>query len=498
MEKAGGISVVNSNLAYKTKAPHITETITTDSPLKWCAVSLSDVVYRGKRLEASVFDVEAKQARQVIKKGKYPLTTIGGEKGLTNSYTCGRFKRIWVEKSNLPIYQPSSIVDIKPTPDGYISHLTKTNIEALRVSQGQILMTCSGTIGKVSYVSKTLDKKIFSHDLLRINCKSQFDQGYIYAYLKSKIGNKILLTNSYGAVITHIESEHLATVPIPDAPDKIKKRIHDLIVHSYELRDESNELIDEATKLLIEELHLPKLYEFEVEDYKKNAPVETFNVKLSEMNGRADASYHVPIVDAIVEHLQKYADEVTTIGDSRISKDVVLPGRFKRVYVDEGYGVKFIGGKEIQQLDPSSEKYLSKRAHKKQLDGALGIKENSILTPARGSLGEVALSCKHFQNWAISDNMMQILSSQSIVGYLYVFLNSEYGKTLIRRFTYGGVVDAIEPFHIQQVQIPLLKNKDIQSKINSLALEANEKRYEAYLAEQKALKIMDEEVIYAK
>ena len=157
-----------------------------------------------------------------------------------------------------------------------------------------------------------------------------------------------------------------------------------------------------------------------------------------------------------------------------------------------------MGGKEINQLDPSSEKYLSKKAHSKQLEGALGIKANSILTPARGSLGEVVLPCKHFLNWAISDNMMQILSKEDICGYVYIFLNSDYGKALIQRFTYGGVVDAIEPWHIQQVQIPLLKNKEIQARINELALQANQKRYEAYLLEQRALKVMDDEVIYAK
>ena len=93
---------------------------------------------------------------------------------------------------------------------------------------------------------------------------------------------------------------------------------------------------------------------------------------------------------------------------------------------------------------------------------------------------------------------MQILSFDSICGYLYIFLNTEYGKTLIQRFTYGGVVDAIEPEHIKQVVIPLLKNKDEQKRINDLALEANQKRYEAYLLEQQALEIMDNEVIFAK
>ena len=51
---------------------------------------------------------------------------------------------------------------------------------------------------------------------------------------------------------------------------------------------------------------------------------------------------------------------------------------------------------------------------------------------------------------------------------------------------------------LASVEIPLLKNEDIQKKINGLALEANKKRYEAYLLEQEALRIMDEEVIYAR
>lgn len=490
--------MVNDNLAYQIAATPEENVLIDEAPVKWCTISLSEIIERGKRLEASVYDVEAKHAREIIADGKYPLTTLGGTDGMTTSYTGARFKRIWVEKSDYPIYQPSTIMDIKPSPDGYISAITDTDINALRVSKGQVLMTCSGTIGKVSFVSDTMDNLIFSHDLLRINCKNPSDAGYVYAYLKSKVGNKILLTNSYGAVITHIEPEHLASVPIPNAPDPLKIKIGNLISQSYALRDESNDLIDEATKLLIDELQLPAIEDFNVRYFKKGAQVDTFSVKLSDMGYRLDASYHIPIVNAIVNHLGRYAEELTTIGDSRISQAVVLPGRFKRVYVENEYGVKFLGGKEMNQLDPSSEKYLSKKAHAEQLKGALGIKKHSILTPARGTLGSVVMPCKHFHNWAISDNMMQIFSNEEIYGYLYIFLNSEYGKVLIRRFTYGGVVDAIEPWHIQQVTIPLLKNHDIQKKINDLALEANEKRYEAYKLEQKALEIMDKEVIYAK
>ena len=284
MEGAGGIVMVTLdaiNMPHDDTQPlEIAET-----PLKFCTVTLSDVMSRGKRLEASVFDVEAKQARAAVEQGKYPVKKIGGNYGLGSSYVCGRFKRIWVDRSDLPIFQPSSITEIFPKPDGYISHKTQTNIDALRVHKGQVLMTCSGTIGKVSYVSRTLDNQIFSHDLLRINTKNPDDAGYVYAYLKSYTGNKILLTNSYGAVITHIEPEHLATVPIPDAPVSIKKRINDLIVGSYEMRDESNDLIEEATELLVKELQFPDIHDFKADLYKKSDGVSVFDVKLSKMNG---------------------------------------------------------------------------------------------------------------------------------------------------------------------------------------------------------------------
>lgn len=487
------------NLARKLDNAPKAEIEISEAPVKWCSVSLAEMVERGKRFEASVFDVEARQAWDLINNNKYPITSLGGTNGLTTSYTCGRFKRIWVMKSEYPIYQPSSVVDLKPTPDGYISKKTKVDIDSLRVHKGQILLTCSGTIGKVSLVSKTLDNAIFSHDLLRIDCKNLVDVGYIYTYLKSKIGSQILITNKYGAVITHIESEHLDTVPIPNAPDAIKSKINDLIIQSYALRDESNALIDQAQALLVKELNLPPISEIKVDTLDKSKSVQTFNVKLSEMAGRADASYHVPIVDAIVDILKKNAAEVTTVGDERISKSVVLAGVFKRTYVEEEYGYPFLGGKEITQLNPKTEKFLSKAIHKSRYEKELKVTENTVLVTDRGTIGTVALVPKHWNNYAVSQNVLKLIpANNDIAGYIYVFLSSECGGILLRRQTYGSVVDMIDNHSLEMVEFPILKNQDVQKQINDLALQANEKRYQAYLLEQEALKVLDEEVIYAE
>ena len=106
-------------------------------------MKLSDVQARGGRLEASFFDADALNARQAVIKNSVTFSD------LATAYVCGRFKRVWVKHSELPIYQPSAITELRPKPDGYISRQTEIDIDALRVHAGQVLLTCSGTIGKI-------------------------------------------------------------------------------------------------------------------------------------------------------------------------------------------------------------------------------------------------------------------------------------------------------------------------------------------------------------
>jgi type I restriction enzyme S subunit len=128
--------------------------------VKWCAVPLSDVAKGDKRLDASFYNIQGRQARGAIKKCRYASRPLCGT-GLADAYTCGRFKRVWLTFSALPIFLPSSITDIKPQPDGYLSRITKADTDELRVKKNQILITCSGSIGKIALVSRTLNNQIF-------------------------------------------------------------------------------------------------------------------------------------------------------------------------------------------------------------------------------------------------------------------------------------------------------------------------------------------------
>jgi type I restriction enzyme S subunit len=321
------------------------------------------------------------------------------------------------------------------------------------------------------------------------------DASFLYAYLKSEIGNTILQTNGYGSVITHIEPEHLTDIPVPNPPDSIKKRIHDLIIRSFDLRDESNELIDRATDLLINELQLPPIHTLKTKRFNNKAEIDNYNVKLSGLNWRLDGSFQVPILNAIIAHLKKHAEELTLLGDGRISNEIILPGRFKRVYVEEGQGRVFFSGRSIMELDPSDKKYLSFAKHNKRIKGQLTIKHNMVLVTCSGTIGKVTFVPKHWDNWAMTHDIIRIIPNAALAGYLYIWLQTEYANKLIQAMAYGSVVPHIEIMHIKEIPVPLLKNKSTQTEINALAFDANKKRYEAYKAERQAMQIFNDEVI---
>jgi len=467
--------------------------------LKWTSVLKSEVEEQKYRLEANVFKVEAKKAKDDLHKCKFPIVPLTGVNGIATAYHRLRFKRVFVDKSDMPIYQPSQITELNPKPEQFISFHTKTDIEALKVREGQILMTCSGTIGKCTMVSQTLAELIFSHDLLRINAKDQVDRGYIYAFCRTEVGQTLLTTNNYGAVISHIEPEHLDHFLLPYPDRNLRKVINEKIQKSFALRDQSNILTKEAEEILIKNLNLPSVDELKPTHFVKHSKLRNYSIKLSQVNNRLDASYHIPEVDSIVDYLLDNAASVTPLNSAKISKEIILPGRFKRHYVDKEYGTVFLGGKQIYELDPYNKKYLSIKKHGSRIESQLFLEENMIAVTCSGTIGKVNIIPKHWENWTMSQHVMRVVPlSSDIAGYLYIWLNSDYGKILITRQTYGSVVDEIDSKQLGETPVPILKDSNAMKKINDLALLANKLRAEAYFLEQEAIDMVNSEVIYTQ
>ena len=90
------------------------------STLKWVTVSIQDVVNNDYRLEASCYNIESIKATENLSHLSIPLKPLYGSNGIAEVFNLLRFKRVFVEKSELPIFQPSQITDIYPKPQLFI------------------------------------------------------------------------------------------------------------------------------------------------------------------------------------------------------------------------------------------------------------------------------------------------------------------------------------------------------------------------------------------
>jgi type I restriction enzyme S subunit len=205
----------------------------------------------------------------------------------------------------------------------------------------------------------------------------------------------------------------------------------------------------------------------------------------------------LPIISEIIDILLDNAEVIKPLGDSELTKKILHPFRFKRVYLDDkGNGIPFFGGKGLNELNPSK-KYISINLHSKILP-SLTVKENMIVISRSGTIGKVAIIPQYWNNWIGTDDLLRIVPKyDNIAGYLYMWLSSVYGQICIQRYIYGSVIDHIEIEHIAQIPIPLLKNKDKQKEINDLVLQANKIRTEAFEKEQEAIRLVNDKVIYA-
>lgn len=485
--------MVDGNLAYKFQEvqDEIDYTYLPDE-LKYTSVSLKEVLNNKLRLEANSFSIDSKIAKEKIINNRYGFFYAWSKNGIIDKCFYGaRTKRNYVNKYSegaIGFIGSSEMLEVYPKPIKYLSP-NVINVEQYKVKEGTILISRSGTIGNVALVNRTLARYLISEHAIRIITKNY--PGYLYAYLQTETGKTIVRSNTYGAVVDQIEPQHFENIIVPNAPELLKKEIHELIIESYDLRDKSNELIDQAEQVLYSELQLKPIELLEVEYFDKHVELRNYTTKLSELKLRLDASYHIPATQVILKAIKLRADEVTTLGDKRISTRIILPGRFKRIYVEKHNGIPFFGGKQLLELNPSNIKYLSLDQHSKRIGEQLFLKENMIAVTCSGTIGKVNIIPKHWENWTLNQHVMRIVpANKDIAGYIYCWLNTVYGNMLITRHTYGSVVDEIDERHLSQVEIPLLKNKILQKEINDLVLQANELRYQAHLKEQEAIKKM--------
>ncbi len=124
------------------------------------------------RIDALHYNPAHEDGLRELRESGWPLKPLSD---LATVSLPAQFTRIWADdpKHGYPYVSPTDLMSLfaigKPSKEQrFLSRATDVDVDQLIVREGFLLMTCSGTIGRVYHVPERLDGWLATHDLLRI------------------------------------------------------------------------------------------------------------------------------------------------------------------------------------------------------------------------------------------------------------------------------------------------------------------------------------------
>src|SRR4051794_18778147 len=103
----------------------------------------------------------------------------------------------------------------------------------------------------MAYVRSDMDGLACSEHVIRVvPDPKKIMPGYLYAYLSSSFGVSLVIAGTYGAVIQHVEPNHIFDLPVPIPQKDLQRKVHDLVVLSSRKRVRAKGLLTKAQSLL--------------------------------------------------------------------------------------------------------------------------------------------------------------------------------------------------------------------------------------------------------
>lgn len=412
-------------------------------------------VHSTQRFDPSFHLSDAITLREKVE--NVPFEKVSIADATENVFLGNIFSRIFVKDAEhgIPYLAASDTVLANLDTGRYLSKKQASILSYLMLKKDWIVVTCSGTIGNVTYTNSSFENHIATHDLIRIVPNDEkILRGYLYAFLASKYGYNQLTQSQFGGVVKHINAEHVRNIKVPCFAEFFQEEVNDLVQEAARLREKAADALEYAISFFNTLFPIP---------FKDNCLGKVSSKEImTSINKRFEASFHISEGKDIDKYIKEHY-EWKSLGE--VCSNISRPDIFKRYYVKNG--ITFLGGADIFLATPDSEKRLSKT--KTENISQLAIKEGTILLPRSGTIGNVAWAhAGHAQKLA-SEHVIRLLPNDILrAGYVYAFLASKYGKLLIQRYIFGSVIQHVEPPHLKLIPVPIIDQKtmdDIHDKI---------------------------------
>lgn len=416
----------------------------------------------GRRLDCNPYMSGALEARDALLNLSVPKENLADV--TAKIFHAGREGRRWVEDQEfgVPFFGSSDILNADLASLPLIAKRQVQRTPLFTIRRGWTLITRSGTIGRMSYVRDEMDGLACSEHVLRVVAnESCIQPGYLFAFLSSRYGVPLVVSGTYGAIIQHIEPEHIANVPVPRFGLEFERQVSELIEAAAHQRDIASKKRTEALQEVLSRLQWIGF----------NDPASTSIVSAEAVLRRMDAFHH----STKVLFSSKYLSQCDSVCLGDVVERVFEPNRGSRLKVeDPTYGVPFLSSSTVFELQPKGE-YLISRTLTPQIESLL-LSSKDVLLPRSGQVGGIigraVLPLPGNIGHAGSEHLVRVRCKSEVdAAYIWAALASEPGYWTVVGTAFGSSIPSLDTGLIQKIRIPWFE-QEARDRIANLANDA--------------------------
>ena len=414
----------------------------------------------GRRLDCGPYLSGAMEAKVLLERLPVPRAdlcslTHGHEGGVYNG---PQFARNYVSDPahGVPFLSSSTMLHADFTHADLLkkSDATSPRLAHLRIEEGTTLVSCSGTIGRMAYAHPEMSGMWSSQHAIKIvPDPARVRPGYLYAFLNGRFGLPLVTGGTFGAIVQHIEPQHVARVPVPLAPDDVQEEAHRLVTEAAAMRTAASAKLRAVIREIEEAAGLPPIP-------RRSGAVspDTSLVKASALGSRMDGLFHSSYHRAVLEPLLALpAARRTTAGE--LAERVFQPPMFRRIEVeDPRFGLPFFGTSALMRADPEASYLLARRTPDFE---NLIVDETTVLMPRSGQLngiiGHAVLPYGDVVGGTVTEHAIRLsCRNATTAGYLFACLSSEYARRQLKARAFGSSIPSLDESAVAGVVLPRL------------------------------------------
>ena len=138
------------------------------------------------------------------------------------------------------------------------------------------------------------------------------------------------------------------------------------------------------------------------------------------------------------------------------------PPRIKQILVGPEHGTPYLNTSQVFDFRPNPRKWLALGKTLRGTDRL--VHEGCILVMASATVGRAIVATKAHENAIISHHFLRVTPRQpEYSGWVYAFLRSPQGLSMIKGSQYASVIRHIEPRHLATLPVPLVP-RDLAAK----------------------------------